>query len=220
MSYHFIDSPLHVSPPPVRYPCPDGYRDDHVCTVDLLHITIVGIVLFWMLGSSSSVLGDGKVFVEERVNPVVQMPDQKALIQYENGIERLVIESSYRGAGTNFAWIIPLPTIPKVQTVEPGVFVTLQTALLPRLIHRVRGYWLAFLVAGFWIYLIRRSVWEEPSWIIDLILCLAVGMLAGLYLRSAWAAGFLFGFTLLVRLVHEQRNAGTLGHSLQLSAQL
>ena len=45
----------------------------------------------------------------------VDIPDQRTLI-HSNGVERLVIETSFVGPGTNFAWVVPLPSVP---TIEP-----------------------------------------------------------------------------------------------------
>jgi hypothetical protein len=45
----------------------------------------------------------------------VQVPDQSALIAYDRTTERLLIEISFIGAGTNFAWIVPVPSAPEVR---------------------------------------------------------------------------------------------------------
>ncbi|MCZ6785621.1 MAG: DUF2330 domain-containing protein [Planctomycetota bacterium] len=57
--------------------------------------------------------GDGKVF--SKAVPVVEIPDQRALIHWEDGRERLVIETSFRGEGTEFAWVVPLPALPEIE---------------------------------------------------------------------------------------------------------
>ena len=43
----------------------------------------------------------------------VEIPEQQALIHYSGGVERLVIETSFPGEGTNFAWVVPLPSTPE-----------------------------------------------------------------------------------------------------------
>jgi hypothetical protein len=52
-------------------------------------------------------LADGKVFAQAQADPVVLIPDQQALIYFEDGIERLIIETSLLGSGTSFAWVFP-----------------------------------------------------------------------------------------------------------------
>jgi hypothetical protein len=172
-----------------------------------LMILIVWLMPLWvMFHWSITVLADGKVFVEQHYDPVVLMPDQRALIHFEQGVERLVIETRYKGAGTNFAWVIPLPAIPKIEAVKAELFTSLQTSLQPRLIHEVNGYWLAFIIAGFWIYLIKRSIQDEVSWLRDIPGCVAVAVLTGFYGHSAGLGLFVMGFMLLVRLVHAPNN--------------
>src|SRR5512133_3036622 len=55
-------------------------------------------------------LAGGRVVPEEFL-PKVQIPNQQALICYSDGVERLVIETSFLGEGTNFAWVVPLPSV-------------------------------------------------------------------------------------------------------------
>ena len=53
-------------------------------------------------------LADGKV-IPQRAFAIPQIPDQQALLHYANGTETLVIETTFVGEGTNFAWVVPLP---------------------------------------------------------------------------------------------------------------
>jgi hypothetical protein len=86
---------------------------------------------------------DGKVF--SSVVAKVPIPDQRAILHFEEGHERLVIETSFVGEGEDFAWVVPLPSVPKVEPVSPGVFRTLETLIRPRVIHQVTEYYLFFL---------------------------------------------------------------------------
>ena len=64
-----------------------------------------------------SAWADGKVFPAVTVPSTVAFPDQRALISWANDVEHLVIETRLAGSGTNFAWVVPLPSPP---TVAPG----------------------------------------------------------------------------------------------------
>jgi hypothetical protein len=87
---------------------------------------------------------DGKVF--STVVAKVPTPDQRAILQFDGGHERLVIETSFVGEGEDFAWVVPLPSVPRVvEPVSPGVFRTLETLIRPRVISRVSEYYLFFL---------------------------------------------------------------------------
>jgi hypothetical protein len=85
---------------------------------------------------------DGKIF--STVVAEVPTPDQRAILHFEDGRERLVIETSFHGEGEDFAWVVPLPSVPKVEPVSPGVFRTLETLIRPRVIHRVPEYYVFF----------------------------------------------------------------------------
>jgi hypothetical protein len=52
----------------------------------------------------------------------VEIPNQQVLIHYSGGVERLVIETSFRGEGTNRAWVVPLPSALEVKPVSEGFF--------------------------------------------------------------------------------------------------
>ncbi len=78
---------------------------------------------------------DGKVFTRAVAVPVTT-PDQRALLYFTNGVERLVIETSFVGEGTNFAWVVPLPSAPKIEAVSENFFPSLSTAYQPELIYK------------------------------------------------------------------------------------
>lgn len=67
----------------------------------------------------------------------VTIPDQRALIHFTNGTERLVIETRFTGAGTNFAWVVPLPAQPVIEEATTGLFPTLQYLFRPQVRHNV-----------------------------------------------------------------------------------
>ena len=49
------------------------------------------------------------------------MPDQRALLVWSNGVERLAIETRIVGEGTNFAWVVPLRSWPSVDSVRAAI---------------------------------------------------------------------------------------------------
>ena len=92
-------------------------------------------------------LADGMV-IPQMAYALPQIPDQRALIHYAGGIETLVIETSFAGSGTNFAWVVPLPAIPKIEPVPTGLFPTLQTIFQPKVVLAVKPYWIALPIAA------------------------------------------------------------------------
>ena len=101
-----------------------------------------------ILGTGSRALADGKVFPSRAEAVEVRMPDQRALLWWSNGVERLVIESRFVGQGTNFAWVVPLPAVPKVEPATSGLFPTLVSLMRPEVIHAPTQWWLLGLFLG------------------------------------------------------------------------
>ena len=62
-------------------------------------------------------------------------------------MEQLVIETSFLGEGTNFAWVVPLPNPPIVEAATTGLFPTLQYLFRPQIVHKVTRYYLGIFVA-------------------------------------------------------------------------
>lgn len=69
-------------------------------------------------------------------------PRQKALIIHSDGVEQLVLQVSYKGSASEFAWVIPTPSPPTVFPVDAPVF------------HRLS----AFTGGGI-------AYWFKPGWI-------------------------------------------------------
>jgi hypothetical protein len=67
---------------------------------------------------SSAALPDGGFITYHAERSVI--PDQRAIVAYRNGIEKLVIESSFAGHGKDVGWIIPVPAAPnRIEAVSP-----------------------------------------------------------------------------------------------------
>ena len=114
---------------------------------------------FWAVWASlfltATAWADGMVMPDSAVPAAVRIPDQRALIQFSNGVERLVIETRFTGAGTNFAWVVPLPAPPVIDEASTGLFPTLQSLFQPRLRHEVTHYYQLFLALVAGGYLLR-----------------------------------------------------------------
>jgi len=101
-------------------------------------------IWLWLLvfGLPGLVWGDGMVRPAVAFPAAVTIPDQQALIYFTNGTERLVVETRFAGAGTNFAWVVPLPSQPKVEAATTGLFPTLQYLFAPQILNNTPAYWL------------------------------------------------------------------------------
>jgi hypothetical protein len=124
------------------------------------------------------VLADGMVIPTVAYPAKITVPDQRALICYTNGTERLVIETRFTGAGTNFAWVVPLPGQPVIEEATTGLFPTLQYLFRPQIIHNVPRYYIWILLALGFIYLFRwaaKSVWN--AFVIAILILIAAAIL-------------------------------------------
>ncbi len=107
--------------------------------------------MVWLLMVPVGLLADGCV-IAPTAFAKVEIPDQRALIRYANGTETLVIDTSFNGEGTNFAWIVPVPSEPKVGAATTGLFPTLQAIFQPEIIHNVDSYYWFAIVVGVFIF--------------------------------------------------------------------
>jgi Uncharacterized protein conserved in bacteria (DUF2330) len=114
-------------------------------------------------------MADGMVVPTVAYPVKVTIPDQRALIHFTNGTERLVIETRFTGAGTNFAWVVPLPSQPVIEEATTGLFPTLQYLFRPQIIHDVTRFYILILMLIGLIFLIRFMIKEaSPGFIIVL----------------------------------------------------
>jgi len=120
---------------------------------------------------------DGKVLVATALaEQAAQIPDQRALVHFDQGMERLVIEARFQGPGTQFAWVIPLPSKPEIEEVSQGLFPTLEYLFQPEISDRPGRWWLAGLGIpsfGYLVVTMKRGAWPSlKQWA-------AVGVVSG-----------------------------------------
>ena len=133
-------------------------------------------------------LADGMVVPTIAYPAKITIPDQRALICFSNGTERLVIETRFTGSGTNFAWVVPLPSQPVIEQATTGLFPTLQYLFRPEVVHEIPRYWLRILVVLGLIcsfrWLIKHASAGFIAFIIFLFLFLAGVLLPVLSVKS------------------------------------
>lgn len=66
-----------------------------------------------------------------RNRPVINEPEQKAVVLFSKGKEDLIISPSYEGPATDFAWVVPVPSRPKVSIVKGALFHELEQITEP-----------------------------------------------------------------------------------------
>lgn len=157
------------------------------------------LCILCLLVSAGLAFADGMVFPEVYYAKVA-IPNQQALIHYSEGVEQLVIETAFLGEGTNFAWVVPLPSAPEVKPVSEHLFPSLQQAFQSQLVHRVNPYYAGVLFLCGLIFLGWRALADEVSWVVDVPLCVGLAVGAGLVGRHVAFGCFALGFALCIRL--------------------
>ena len=134
-------------------------------------------------------LADGRVIPTVAYPAKITIPDQRALICFSNGTERLVIETRFTGAGTNFAWVVPLPGQPVIEEATTGLFPTLQYLFRPKIIHNVPQFYLGVLIFTGIITLLRLAKKSAIDIVIYALLTFLFLFLAAALLPAARSAG-------------------------------
>jgi hypothetical protein len=150
----------------------------------------IWLLLLWLIGAGPAAFADGKVFSRHEVRVKIEIPNQQALIHFADNIEDLVIETSFLGEGTNFAWVVPLPAAPEIEPVPVSFFPSLQQAFQPRLIHEVPRYYFGVLFFFGLFFLGWRSLKDEVPWASDLPVCLLLAAGVGIYGKN-WLLGLI-----------------------------
>lgn len=141
---------------------------------------MMALLAVWLF--TVQAFADGKVFPATAYPAEVKIPDQSALLIWSNGVERLVIETRFVGEGTNFAWVVPLPSVPEIEPATTGFFPTLRACMQPEVRHSIPKLWAMVLAAGGLIWLLATVREDEPRSGADMVGCLAT---------AAGAAGLL-----------------------------
>lgn len=129
-----------------------------------MHDNKLLFVVLLLIAWAGPVLADGKMYPKGSFTTVqepVAVPDQQALICYENGVQTLVIETRFIGPGKEFAWVVPLPALPEISAAEPSIFPTLRSIFRPVVIDDIARWWIAALIiaASTTPFVLRRYGW-------------------------------------------------------------
>jgi hypothetical protein len=123
-----------------------------------------------------AVWADGTVIPATAFPAKVTIPDQQALICWSNGTERLAIETQFTGDGTNFAWVVPLPSKPIIEEATPGLFATLEYIFRPAVIYNIAPLYLILLICTGVAYLMLTVRRDTPPRVADTLISILVAL--------------------------------------------
>ena len=93
---------------------------------------VVGVVGIVLLGGAREGLADGAFGKNiALIQQDIRGPEQKAVILHRQGQETLILSVKYEGAAGDFAWVVPVPSRPKVEKGDPKVFEDLARLTAP-----------------------------------------------------------------------------------------
>ncbi|MGA1870191.1 MAG: DUF2330 domain-containing protein [bacterium] len=104
--------------------------------------SLLGMYLFIIFLSSYRLCFADGVFIPTVVRKFPDIPVQRTLVKYRDGVETLIIEAALDGKGESFGWIIPVPNVPKkLEKISPGLLKTLSLQLEPEIIYKRPKHW-------------------------------------------------------------------------------
>lgn len=136
---------------------------------------------------------DGKMFAVEVADVSgAQIPDQAAMICWDPATRKqtLAIETRFIGKGTEFGWVVPLPSRPEVKPGTKGMFPSLRGMFAPVVQTRGAGAApiLIALIAVALIFLYAPT-WKGVAALLLVLLFLAMVMLPALGSARAGGSG-------------------------------
>lgn len=126
----------------------------------------------------------------------VAIPDQRVILVFAEGRERLVIDTAFEGVPGEIAWIVPLPAPATIAPVSPAVFRTIEVVAAPEIENRERGWW----HVGAYMLVVVVAVILFPFRVTKLrALAIAVALYLPVYFLWAHSIGVTHGFGVLDR---------------------
>jgi len=90
---------------------------------------------------TSAALGDGCYIPEKAVRKIPEIPAQRALLAWKDGVETLLLSSSLDSQSQKLGWMIPLPAVPRtIDKASPGSLKTLNFCIQPKITHDLHGH--------------------------------------------------------------------------------
>ncbi len=143
----------------------------------------------FLAAAPCAVLGNGGYVPEIAFPAMPQIPLQRALIVYRDGVETLIVESTFDSESPGVGWILPLPAEPtEIDVADPGMLTTMAVCLGPEVIHDLHDVlqW-AFLLLIFLVPLaLKAALFEEGVRLLDAVFWLVVCLF---FLAMLGAAG-------------------------------
>lgn len=97
-----------------------------------LFVAIAVVVLQGLAMADGCFVPTEQQWRESRERSLINEPEQKAVVFFSKGTEQLVISPSYQGPSSSFAWVVPVPSRPKVEILKGAIFHELALLTMPK----------------------------------------------------------------------------------------
>lgn len=155
-------------------------------------LSVLGLVLL-----CPQSFADGVYFPPQAFAKLPEIPCQRAVLTLRNGMERMVVESTFKGEGDRVGWVIPVPAAPRsFEAASPGFLKTLSINTQPEVIHDDDyGNGVAFLLYLAFILCCCISMVYDRGYVpaFRLILTLVFFAVFGLFMVGIMTPNFLGG---------------------------
>lgn len=152
-----------------------------------------GWIVVWLVALvlAPTARADGKVLPPMLLPQEVAMPDQRALLAWHEGVQTLVIESAFVGHGTDFAWVVPLPAKPEVESATRGTLASAAALMQPVIRPPHAELWwpvATILVVALWTLVFG---WRSAGRLLRVVVVAGIGLMVGGIAEAVFGFGWL-----------------------------
>ncbi|MCD4824769.1 MAG: DUF2330 domain-containing protein [Phycisphaerae bacterium] len=109
--------------------------------MDIAYRFRLGLVMAIVLACPLFAQANGAKFPEVAFAKMPEIPQQRAMIVWQDGVETLVVETSYKSESPDVGWVLPIPAKPtKLDIADAGMLTSLSICLQPRITHDLSKY--------------------------------------------------------------------------------
>jgi hypothetical protein len=138
-----------------------------------MRLLLVGIVTVFSFASAA--FGDGIYVPERAVRKFPEIPAQRAVLAWKDGVETLLIASALDSEAQKLGWLIPIPAVPQtIEKATPGALKTLTYCIQPRITHDLSSAVAAIAIVVVVANLLLGAVLFECRWLLALLTVVAL----------------------------------------------
>lgn len=108
----------------------------HLLSRTMITVSLLGVILIMPFSMARA---DGHMFTKVASAVEPSTPLQEAVIIHDGSKEHLILKVDFEGEGSEFAWVVPLPSLPEVELFGRGLFAYLERLSAPKAVPSLPG---------------------------------------------------------------------------------